>query len=82
MPGEFCLWAVEVPERSFGNIRETPLETIWLHPKYRQFRLEAGRYDYAPYWTCSMGPCAAQVKDEELFANDCYGSQVRCGHCQ
>jgi len=73
---------VEVPERSFGNIRETPLGSIWHHPEYRQFRDEAGRYDYAPCWTCSMGPCAALVKDKGLFANDCYGSQVPCGHCQ
>lgn len=73
---------VEVPERSFGNIRETPLESIWHHPEYRQFRDEAGRYDYARCWTCSMGPCAALVKDKGLFANDCYGSEVPCGHCQ
>ncbi len=73
---------VDVPERSFGNIRETALESIWHHPEYRKFRDEASRYDYAQCWTCSMGPCAPLVKDRGLYGHDCYGSGVPCGHCQ
>ncbi len=73
---------VEVAECSFGNIQESPLGSIWNHTEYRQFRDEAGRYDYAQCWTCSMGPCAPLVKDKGLYGHDCYGSDVPCGHCQ
>lgn len=73
---------VQVQEHAFGTIREQPLEKIWQSPEYTRFRQEAGRYDYASCWSCSMGPCATLVNDNILAANDCYGSQVPCGHCQ
>ena len=73
---------VQVRESSFGTIREQSLETIWQSPEYRQFRDEAGQYDYASCWSCSQGPCATLVNDNTHSANDCYGSQVPCGHCQ
>lgn len=73
---------VQVQKCDFGTIREQPLETIWQCPEYSRFRLEAGRNEYASCWSCSMGPCADLVNDNLLSANDCYGSQVPCGHCQ
>ena len=73
---------IQVQERDFGTIREQSLETIWQSPEYTQFRREAGRYEYASCWSCTLGPCAALVNDNILSANDCYGSQVPCGHCQ
>jgi hypothetical protein len=73
---------VQVQEFAFGTIREQPLETIWQSLKYAEFRQEAGQYDYASCWSCSQGPCATLVNDNILSANDCYGSQVPCGHCQ
>jgi MoaA/NifB/PqqE/SkfB family radical SAM enzyme len=73
---------VKVQEYTFGTIRKQPLEKIWQSSEYTQFRQEAGRYDYASCWSCSMGPCATLVNDNILTANDCYGSQVPCGHCQ
>ncbi len=73
---------VQVQECSFGTIGIQPLEMIWQSSKYTHFRLEAGRYDYASCWSCSMGPCATLVNDNILTAHDCYGSQVPCGHCQ
>ncbi len=73
---------IEVQECSFGTIRNQPLEKVWQSTEYTLFRQEAGRYDYASCWSCSMGPCATLVNDNILTANDCYGSQVPCGHCQ
>ncbi len=73
---------VQVQESTFGTIKNQPLEKIWQSLEYSQFRQEAGRYDYASCWSCSMGPCASLVNDNILTANDCYGSQVPCGHCQ
>jgi putative metalloenzyme radical SAM/SPASM domain maturase len=73
---------VQVQEATFGTIREQPLEKIWQSLEYTRFRQEAGRYDYASCWSCSLGPCATLVNDNILTANDCYGSQVPCGHCQ
>jgi putative metalloenzyme radical SAM/SPASM domain maturase len=73
---------VQVREYAFGTIYERPLEKIWQSPEYTQFRREAGGYDYSSCWSCSQGPCATLVNDNILSANDCYGSQVPCGHCQ
>ncbi len=73
---------VQVQEATFGTIRKQPLEKIWQGLEYTKFRQEAGRYDYASCWSCSLGPCATLVNDNILTANDCYGSQVPCGHCQ
>ncbi len=73
---------IQVPERTFGTIHEQPLENIWRSPLYALFRREAGEYDYSSCWSCVQGPCANLVNDNLLFANDCYGSQVPCGHCQ
>jgi putative metalloenzyme radical SAM/SPASM domain maturase len=73
---------IQVQERSFGNIGDQSLQAIWHSPEYRQFRHEAGSYEYASCWNCSQGPCSTLVNDNLLSANDCYGSQVPCGHCQ
>ena len=73
--------ALQVQERVFGNIGEQRLEAIWQGDEYRQFRQEAGGYKYASCWSCSLGPCVNLVNDS-LYANDCYGSSVPCGHCQ
>lgn len=73
---------VQVRECAFGTIREQPLEAIWQSPEYMRFRREAGEYGYSSCWSCSQGPCAALVNDNIISANDCYGSQVPCGHCQ
>ncbi len=71
----------QVRERVFGNIGERSLEAIWQGDGYGQFRREAGDCRYAPCWSCSLGPCPSLVNDS-LYANDCYGSLVPCGHCQ
>lgn len=73
---------IHVRENSFGTIREQPLEDIWRSQQYTLFRQEAGEYEYSSCWSCAQGPCATLVNDNLLTANDCYGSQVPCGHCQ
>ena len=72
---------LQVQERIFGNIAAQPLEAIWQSDAFRQFRRDAGGYEYASCWSCSLGPCADLINDS-LHANDCYGSVVPCGHCQ
>lgn len=72
---------IPVRERIFGNIRRQALEEIWCSDQYRQFRHQAGSSDYASCWSCSLGPCPTLINDD-LYANDCYGSVVPCGHCQ
>lgn len=73
---------IQVRENSFGSIREQSLEDIWRSQQYSLFRREAGEYEYSSCWSCAQGPCATLVNDNLLTANDCYGSQVPCGHCQ
>lgn len=73
---------IHVQKRTVGNISEQPLEQIWQRKEYEDFRKEAGEYDYSPCWSCSQGPCATLVNDDNHYANDCYGSLVPCGHCQ
>ncbi len=73
---------IQVQERIFGNVLEKSLETIWQSREYEAFRREAGRYEFSSCWSCSQGPCANLVNDAGIYANDCFGSQVPCGHCQ
>lgn len=70
-----------VNQRSFGNVTETPLTSIWNSGPYRAFRGEAEIYDYSFCQTCPQGPCLTLLSGESNFASDCYGSQVPCGHC-
>lgn len=72
---------IQVRERVFGTLSEEAIETIWQKAEYRQFRREAAAGDYASCWSCSLGPCATLINDDQ-YANDCYGSQAPCGHCQ
>ncbi|MGW8194842.1 MAG: radical SAM/SPASM family putative metalloenzyme maturase [Desulforhopalus sp.] len=73
---------IQVQERVFGNILQNSLESIWQSREYEEFRMEAGQYEYSSCWSCSQGPCSNLVNDYAAYANDCFGSQVPCGHCQ
>jgi len=73
---------IQVCKRVFGNICDHPLEDIWLSNQYKHFRMEAEQYEYSSCWSCPQGPCASLVNDDSGYANDCFGSQVPCGHCQ
>jgi putative metalloenzyme radical SAM/SPASM domain maturase len=72
----------KVTKRPFGNVSHKTLETIWASENYSGFRKEAEKYAYTYCWTCSQGPCPSLLSDDGSYANDCYGSQVPCGHCQ
>ncbi len=71
-----------VAKRIFGNLERNSLSVIWNSEEYRDFRNEAGKYDYAPCWHCGAGPCPTLVNAHDQYANDCFGSRVPCGHCQ
>jgi len=73
---------IQVQERIMGNIERSSLGQIWQQREFRQFRREAGQYEYTPCWSCSMAPCTNLINENASGANDCYGSQVPCGHCQ
>ncbi|SDP60230.1 radical SAM/SPASM family putative metalloenzyme maturase [Desulforhopalus singaporensis] len=72
---------IHVQKRVYGNILKQPLESVWQEPDYVAFRKEAGQYQYSSCWNCSQGPCGTLVNDDHNYANDCYGSNVPCGHC-
>ncbi|MFT5699377.1 MAG: putative metalloenzyme radical SAM/SPASM domain maturase [Desulforhopalus sp.] len=72
----------KVKKRSFGNVSHKTLDEIWQSRNYSSFRQEAGSYEYTYCWTCAQGPCPTLLTDDGNYANDCYGSQVPCGHCQ
>jgi len=72
---------VPVQARSFGTLSRQTLGEIWLSQPYVEFRQEVMQAGYAPCWTCQQGPCPTLVNDG-MYANDCYGSRVPCGHCQ
>lgn len=71
-----------VQKRSFGNISHKTLHDIWHNENYSRFRKEAEEYKYTYCWTCAQGPCPTLLSDDGNYANDCYGSEVPCGHCQ
>lgn len=73
---------IQVQKRVMGNINRLSLGEIWQLSEFQQFRKDAGEYDYSPCWSCSMGPCGNLINENDSGANDCYGSQVPCGHCQ
>ncbi len=72
---------IQVKKQSFGSITEQSIADIWESKSYRNFRQEAGANDYAPCLTCQQGPCPTLISNEQNYGNDCYGSQVPCGHC-
>lgn len=73
---------IEVQEKVMGDINSSSLAEIWRQSDFQQFRKEAGEYEYAPCWSCSMAPCTNLINENTSGAHDCYGSQVPCGHCQ
>lgn len=73
---------IQVQEKVFGNVLQNSLETIWQSSHYEGFRKESSQYEYSSCWSCSQGPCSNLINDTADYANDCYGSQVPCGHCQ
>ena len=72
---------IQVDKRVFGSISQDSLEDIWRSQAYKKFRDEAARYEYANCQTCPQGPCASLVNDDGSYTNDCFGSEVPCGHC-
>lgn len=71
----------KVLRRPFGNVGHTSLGETWRAKSYTAFRKEAESYEYTYCWTCAQGPCPTLLADDGNYANDCYGSQVPCGHC-
>lgn len=70
-----------VRAKSFGNIAEKPLETIWRDMHYRQFRQMALAYEYPYCSSCNGGPCSDVTAFGSPFEEDCIGTKTPCCHC-
>ncbi len=60
----------------FGNVRETPLDTLWTAPDYADFRRRVREFEFSPCCRCS------QCDNWENSLPDCYGNNTpTCGAC-
>ena len=60
----------------FGNVRDTPLDTIWNSPDYAAFRSKVRNFEFSPCCRCS------QCDNWENSLPDCYGNNTpTCGAC-
>jgi putative metalloenzyme radical SAM/SPASM domain maturase len=69
----------QVQEKSFGDVNQQELKTIWQTSEFRDFRHSVLKYDYPYCNDCKIGPC--DLVTDETFAGDCYTIEVPCGHC-
>lgn len=71
----------KITPRTFGNILNSSILSIWNSDAYRNFREQVLKYEY-PYCTnCSVVPCVDVTGHNDPFEMDCYGTTVPCGHC-
>ena len=60
----------------FGNVRETPLDTLWAAPDYADFRRRVREFEFSPCCRCT------QCDNWENSLPDCYGNNTpTCGAC-
>ena len=65
-------------QKSYGNIKEKPLEEIWKSSEYMKFRYQV-QYNLYPSCTdCDLVDGCDLVVDSEL---DCMGHSPACGDC-
>lgn len=69
----------QVQEKSFGDVHQQDINTIWQTSEFRDFRQSVLQYDYPYCNDCKIGPC--DLVTDDRFAVDCYTIEVPCGHC-
>jgi len=70
-----------IQAKSFGNITERTLLSIWQSEQYQIWRAEVHSDAYPFCRSCALGPCADVTNRNYPFTNDCYGFKVPCGYC-
>ncbi|MCX6065011.1 MAG: SPASM domain-containing protein, partial [Chloroflexi bacterium] len=66
----------KVNKHIIGNVRERPVEQIWLDPAYVEYREKVQRFAFAPCTFC--GGCDMSEANQE----DCLGNEApACGGC-
>jgi len=68
-----------VQRKTFGNVAEHDLSTIWNSPDYREFRSKVERFDFPHCGDCVFSGCS-MINDDE-FRNDCFLNEEPCGDC-
>jgi len=71
-----------ITPRSFGNVLDRDVLSIWNDPAYAEFRKAVLEYDYPYCGNCNVAPCSDVRGYAEGFIKDCYGIEVPCGHCE
>ncbi|MFV0421533.1 radical SAM/SPASM family putative metalloenzyme maturase [Oleidesulfovibrio sp.] len=71
----------QIYPRTFGNLAEQSMYTIWNSTAYKQFRDDVLRYEYPDCSNCTLVPCDDITGELGEFEMDCHGETVPCGHC-
>jgi putative metalloenzyme radical SAM/SPASM domain maturase len=69
-----------VRRKSFGNVAEKDLLTIWNSPDYRAFRSRVETFDFPHCGDCVFADGCPMINDNEFF-NDCFLNEEPCGDC-
>ncbi len=73
-------WQKFVNPKSFGNLTERDILTIWNNPEFTEFRETVLKYNYPVCSNCSFAPC--DYIYSEKFEQDCYINSIPCCDCQ
>ncbi|MCX5884486.1 MAG: radical SAM/SPASM family putative metalloenzyme maturase [Proteobacteria bacterium] len=69
-----------VRRKSFGNVAEKDLLTVWNSPDYRAFRSRVETFDFPHCGDCVFADGCPMINDNE-FLNDCFLNEEPCGDC-
>jgi putative metalloenzyme radical SAM/SPASM domain maturase len=69
-----------VRRKSFGNVAEKDLLTIWNSQDYRAFRSRVETFDFPHCGDCVFADGCAMITEEE-FRTDCFLNEEPCGDC-
>jgi putative metalloenzyme radical SAM/SPASM domain maturase len=73
-------WQKFVNPKSFGNLAEKDILTIWNSPEFIEFRETVLKYNYPVCSNCSFAPCDYIYSED--FEQDCYINSIPCCDCQ
>ena len=73
-------WQKFVNPKSFGNLTEKDILTIWNSPEFIEFRETVLKYNYPVCSNCSFAPCDYIYSED--FEQDCYINSIPCCDCQ
>ena len=68
----------KISQKSYGNVKEKPLEEIWKSPEYMKFRYRVQHNLYPSCTDCDLVDGCDLVESSDL---DCMGHSPACGDC-